>query len=66
MFQGTKTIQGLLNELMKYSAQMIHLLDIYMFHKQFISALCDTLCNEVPKKGYTTKFSTIEQIFEAT
>ena len=31
--QGTKTVQALLNELMKYSVGMIHLLDIYTFHK---------------------------------
>ena len=32
-FQGTKTIQDLLNKLMKYSAQMIHPPDIYTFHE---------------------------------
>ena len=51
---------------MKYSAWMIHLPDVYMFHKWFVSALHDMLHNEVLKKGYTAKFSTIEQIFEAT
>ena len=65
IFQWTKTIQDLLNKLMKYSAQMTHLPDVYMFHKQLVSELCDTLHNEVFKKGYTAEFSTIKQIFEA-
>ena len=64
-YQGMKTIQDLLNELKKYSTWMIHPPDVYTFHKWFVSALRDTLCNEVLKKGYTAKFSTIEQIFEA-
>ena len=59
-----KTIQDLLNELTKYAARMIHQLDIYTFCKWFISALRDTLRNEVLKKGYTAEFSTIKQIFE--
>ena len=45
--QGTKTIQEVLNNLKKYAAQMIHLPDIYTFHKWFILALHDLLCNEV-------------------
>ena len=45
---------------------MIHPLDIYTFRKQFVSALHNTLRNEVLKKGYTVEFSTIEQLFEAT
>ena len=46
---------------MKYSARMIHPLDVYMFQKRFVSALR----NEVLKNGYTAEFSTIEQLFEA-
>ena len=44
---------------------MIHPPDVYTFRKHSVSALHDTLRNEVLKKGYTAKFSTIEQIFEA-
>ena len=43
---------------------MIHLPNIDMFCKQFVLALCDSLCNEVLKKGYNAKFSTIEQLYE--
>ena len=50
--QGTQTIQEVLNDLKKYATWIIHLPDVYMFHKQFISALCDSLHNEVLKKGY--------------
>ena len=62
--QGTKTVQEVLNDLNKYAMWMIHPPDIYMFCKQFISALRDSLCNEVLKKGYNAKFSTIEQLYE--
>ena len=43
---------------------MIHPPDIYMFRKWFVLALCDSLCNEVLKKGYNTEFSTIDQLYE--
>ena len=43
---------------------MIHPPDVYTFHKQFISALCDSLNNEVLKKGYNAKFNTIEHLYE--
>ena len=62
--QGNKTIQEVLNDLKQYAAQMIHPPDIYTFHKQFVSALHDSLHNEVLKKGYNTEFSTINQLYE--
>ena len=62
--QGTKTIQEVLNNLKKYAAWMIHPPDVYMFCKRFISALRDSLCNEVLKKGYNAEFSTINQLYE--
>ena len=62
--QGNKTIQEVLNNLKKYAMQMIHLPDVYTFHKWFVSALHDSLRNEVLKKGYNAKFSTIDQLYE--
>ena len=62
--QGNKTVQEVLNNLKKYAARMIHLPDVYTFRKQFISALHDSLCNEVLKKGYNAEFSTIDQLYE--
>ena len=62
--QGTKTIQEVLNDLKKYAMQMIHLPDIYMFCKWFVSALHDSLCNEVLKKGYNAESCTINQLYE--
>ena len=62
--QGTKTIQEVLNNLKKYAMRMIHPPNMYTFRKQFISALRDSLCNEVLKKGYNAKFSTINQLYE--
>ena len=43
---------------------MIHPPDVYTFCKWFVSALRDSLCNEVLKKGYNAKFSTIDQLYE--
>ena len=63
--QGTKTIQEVLNDLTKYAMWMIHPPNVNMFQKQFVSALHDFLCNEVPKKGYYAKFSTIKQLYES-
>ena len=62
--QGTKTIQEVLNNLKKYAMWMIHPPDIYTFRKRFVSALHDSLRNEVLKKGYNAKFSTINQLYE--
>ena len=64
MSQGTKTVQEVLNDLKKYAARMIHPPDIYTFHKRFVSTLCDSLHNEVLKKGYNAEFSTIDQLYE--
>ena len=62
--QGTKTVQEVLNDLKKYAVWMIHPPNIYTFCKQFVSTLHDLLHNEVLKKGYNTKFSTIDQLYE--
>ena len=62
--QGTKTVQEVLNNLKKYAVRMIHLPNVYTFRKQFVSALRDSLRNEVLKKGYNAKFSTINQLYE--
>ena len=62
--RGTKTIQEVLNDLKKYAMQMIHPPDVYTFCKRFISALHDSLCNEVLKKGYNAEFSTINQLYK--
>ena len=62
--QGNKTVQEVLNDLKKYAARMIHPPDVYTFHKQFVSALHDSLRNEVLKKGHNAEFSTIDQLYE--
>ena len=62
--QGNKTVQEVLNDLKKYAARMIHPPDVYTFRKWFISALRDSLRNEVLKKGYNAEFSTIDQLYE--
>ena len=62
--QGNKTVQEVLNNPKKYATWMIHPPDVYTFHKQFVSALRDLLCNEGLKKGYNAEFSTIDQLYE--
>ena len=62
--QGNKTVREVLNDLKKYATQMIHPPDVYTFCKRFVSALHDSLHNEVLKKGYNAKFSTIDQLYE--
>ena len=62
--QGTKTIQEVLNNMKKYVAWMIHPPNVYTFHKWFILALHNSLCNEVLKKGYNAKFSTNDRLYE--
>ena len=62
--QGTKPVQEVLNDLKKYAMWMIHPPEVYTFHKRFISALHDSLHNEVLKKGYNAKSSTIDQLYE--
>ena len=37
---------------------------MYIRSANGVSALRDSLCNEVLKKGYNTKFSTIDQLYE--
>ena len=62
--QGTKTVQEVLNDLKKYATWMIHPPNVYTFRKRFVSALHDSLRNEVLKKGYNAEFSTIDQLYE--
>ena len=62
--QGNKTVQEVLNDLKKYAMQMIYPPDVYMFRKWFVSALRDLLRNEMLKKDYNAKFSTINQLYE--
>ena len=52
--QGTKTVQEVLNGLKKYAPWIIHLPDVSMFRKRFVSALHDSLCNEAIDQLYET------------
>ena len=62
--QGNKTVQEVLNNRKKYATRMIHPPDVYTFRKWFVSALRDSLHNEVLKKGYNAEFSTINQLYK--
>jgi hypothetical protein len=62
VFQGTKTVQELMNELTKYAARMIQQPDNYMLQRCFVTALCNTLHNKVLKKGYNAETSSLEVV----
>jgi hypothetical protein len=62
VMQGTKTIQELMNELTKYAARLIQQPDDYMLQQRFVSALRETLRNEVLKKGYNAETSSLDTL----
>jgi Retrotransposon gag protein len=62
VMQGTKTVQELMDELTKYVARMIQQPDEYMLPQRFVSALRETLRNEVLKKGYNAETSSLEAL----
>jgi hypothetical protein len=51
-----------MNELTKYAARMIQQPDKYMLRRHFVSALHETLHNEVLKKGYNVETSSLEAL----
>lgn len=57
--QRVKTVQEVMNDLLKYTVQMIHPPNMYTLWKCFVSTLCYSLHNEVLKKGCNAKFNTI-------
>jgi tRNA(Glu) U13 pseudouridine synthase TruD len=62
VMQGTNTIQELMSELTKYMACMIQQPDDYTLRQCFVSALRETLCNEVLKKGYNAETSSLDTL----
>jgi hypothetical protein len=59
---GTKTVQELMNELTKYAARMIQQPDEDTLRRRFVSVLCETLRNEVLKKGYNAETSSLDDL----
>ena len=62
--QGQKTVQELIQELTKYSAQMVQYLDDYPFRRRLIAALRPSLQKEVLCRGITAEFSSMQDILE--
>jgi hypothetical protein len=62
VMQGTKTVQELMNELTKYAARMIQQPDEYTLRRRFVSALRETLRNEVLKKGFNAETSSLDAL----
>ena len=62
--QGQKTVQELIQELTKYTAQMVQYLDDHSFRRQLIAALRPSLQKEVLRRGNTVEFSSMQDILE--
>ena len=62
--QGQKTVQELLHELTKYTAQMVQYLDDYLFRRQLITAFRPSLQKQVLHRGITVEFSSMQDILE--
>ena len=62
--QGQKTVQELIQELIKYAAQMVQYPDDYSFRRQLISALRPSSQKEVLRRGITVEFSSMQDILE--
>ena len=62
--QGQKTVQELIQELTKYTAQMVQYPDDYSFRRWLIATLRPSLQKEVLCRGITVKFSSMQDILE--
>ena len=54
--QGQKTVQELIQELTKYTAQMVQYPDDYLFRRQLIATLRPSLQKEVLHRSITAEF----------
>ncbi|KIJ48389.1 hypothetical protein M422DRAFT_247727 [Sphaerobolus stellatus SS14] len=64
IMQGAMTVQQLHQELTKLAKQMIELPDVYSYRRQFMNALKPDIREQVLKKGFTPKFSKIDELVE--
>ena len=62
--QGQKTVQELIQELTKYTAQMVKYPDDYLFRRQLIAALRPSFQKEVLHRGISVAFSSMQDILE--
>ena len=62
--QGQKTVQELIQESTKYTAQMVQYLDDYLFRRRLLATLRPSLQKEVLHRGITVEFSSMQDILE--
>ena len=62
--QGQKTVQELIQELTKYTTQMVQYPDDYLFRRWLIATLRPSLQKEVLRRGITAEFSSMQDILE--
>ncbi|KIJ47525.1 hypothetical protein M422DRAFT_248951 [Sphaerobolus stellatus SS14] len=62
IMQGSMTVQQLHQELTKLAKQMIELPDAYSYRRRFMDVLKPDIRDQVLKKGFTAKFSKIDEL----
>ncbi|KIJ43779.1 hypothetical protein M422DRAFT_253034 [Sphaerobolus stellatus SS14] len=64
IMQGSMTVQQLYQELTKLAKQMMELLDVYSYRRQFMNVLKPDIREQVLKKGFTAEYSKIDELME--
>ncbi|KIJ38340.1 hypothetical protein M422DRAFT_258990 [Sphaerobolus stellatus SS14] len=64
IMQGSMIVQQLHQEQSKLAKQIIELLDAYSYRRRFMSALKPDISEQVLKKGFTPKFSSIDELID--
>ncbi|KIJ47418.1 hypothetical protein M422DRAFT_248811 [Sphaerobolus stellatus SS14] len=62
LMQGSMNVQQLHQQLTKLAKQMVELPDTYSYQRQFMNALKPSIREEVLGKGFTVKFSKIDEL----
>ncbi|KIJ51116.1 hypothetical protein M422DRAFT_245102 [Sphaerobolus stellatus SS14] len=64
IMQGSMTVQQLHQELTKLAKQMIELQDAYSYRRRFMNVLKPDIRDQVLRKGFTTEFSSIDELVD--
>ncbi|KIJ38962.1 hypothetical protein M422DRAFT_258377 [Sphaerobolus stellatus SS14] len=64
LMQGSMTVQQLHQQLTKLAKQMVELPDAYSYRRRFMDALKPDIRDLVLRKGFTAKFSKIDELVE--
>ncbi|KIJ22697.1 hypothetical protein M422DRAFT_276840 [Sphaerobolus stellatus SS14] len=64
LMQGSMSVQQLHQQLTKLAKQMVELPDAYSYRRRFMNALKPSIREEVLGKGFTAKFSKIDELMK--